>query len=95
MLQRSNRLACGSPAYPTDDVNASISIYTDVAFVKIILLGRHFLEGGADRRVLTSEVVAKKHAKEMGLHARGSVDVADEKTWRGQQEKFPVRERLS
>eukprot|EP00904_Undaria_pinnatifida_P012432 jgi/Undpi1/8319/HiC_scaffold_25.g10788.m1 len=56
---------------------------------------RHFLEGGGERRVLTSEVFAKKHASEMGEVARGATMVPDELRWRKEQDKFPVRPRLS
>lgn len=56
---------------------------------------RHFLEGGEERRVLTSEVFAKKHARDMEVPARGATAVADEKLWRGDQEKFPIRTRLA
>ena len=45
--------------------------------------------------MLTSEVFAKKHASEMGEVARGATMVPDELRWRKEQDKFPVRPRLS
>ncbi len=45
--------------------------------------------------MLTSEVFATKQAKSMGAPAAGATLVDDEKSWRDQQEKFPVRERLT
>lgn len=59
-------------------------------------LCRHLREGGEERRVLTSEVFAKKQAKAMETPpAAGATPVADEKKWREQQDKFPVRKRLA
>lgn len=45
--------------------------------------------------MLTSEVFAKKRVKDMETPARGATLVADEKKWRDEQEKFPVRKRLT
>eukprot|EP00752_Nemacystus_decipiens_P006180 g5577.t1 len=57
---------------------------------------RHVREGGEERRVLTSEVFAKKQAKAMETPpAAGVTLVADEKKWREEQDKFPVRKRLT
>lgn len=56
---------------------------------------RHLREGGQERRLLTSEVFAKSRAGEMEAPARGATLVTDEKKWRGQQETFPVRKRLT
>ncbi|CAM9553710.1 unnamed protein product [Scytosiphon promiscuus] len=56
---------------------------------------RHLREGGEERRVLTSEVFAKKRVKDMDTPARGAMLVADEKKWRDAQEKFPLRKRLT
>ncbi|CAM9761157.1 unnamed protein product [Pylaiella littoralis] len=61
----------------------------------LLFFDRHFREGGEDRRLLTSEVFAKKHAKDMETPGRGATLVTDEKKWRAQQEKFPVRPRLT
>lgn len=53
------------------------------------------LEGGEERRVLTSEVYARKHSNEMGTPARGAVVVVDdEKRWKQAQETYPVRHRF-
>ncbi|CAM9471198.1 unnamed protein product [Ectocarpus sp. 8 AP-2014] len=56
---------------------------------------RHLREGGQERRLLTSEVFAKSRAGEMEAPARGATLVNNEKKWRGQQETFPVRKRLT
>lgn len=46
--------------------------------------------------MLTSEVFAKKQAKSMEAPpAAGATLVEDEKKWRQQQDKFPVRKRLA
>lgn len=75
-----------------------VSIFTIYLFLRRLLPGvpcRHFLEGGEERRVLTSEVFASQHASGMETPATGATVVADEKRWVGDQEKFPIRERLS
>ncbi|CAM9877673.1 unnamed protein product [Pylaiella littoralis] len=59
---------------------------------------RHVLEGGKERRVLTSEVFSTKHASDLELPLSDVKDaaglVSDAKKWKGDQEKFPVRARL-
>lgn len=53
------------------------------------------MEGGDDRHVFTSEVFARKNIEDMDAPARGAVLVEDAKRWRDEQEKFPIRPRLS
>ncbi|CAB1100827.1 unnamed protein product [Ectocarpus sp. CCAP 1310/34] len=55
----------------------------------------HLKEGGEDRRLLTSEVFAKKYESDMELPAAEAMLVPNAKEWRGAQEKFPIRIRLA
>ncbi|CAM9437472.1 unnamed protein product [Ectocarpus fasciculatus] len=56
---------------------------------------RHFQEGGEDRRLLTSEVFAKKYVSDMETPAPEAMVVSNAKEWRGDQERFPIRIRLA
>ncbi|CAM9610322.1 unnamed protein product [Scytosiphon promiscuus] len=57
---------------------------------------RHIAEGGNDRRVLTSEVYANKFASDMDLPSTTeAMLISDAKKWKEQQEKFPIRIRLT
>lgn len=57
---------------------------------------RYLAEGGSDRRVLTSEVFAKKYASDMELPSTTEAFmVSDAKNWNAEQEKFPIRVRLT
>ncbi|CAN0120298.1 unnamed protein product [Ectocarpus sp. 6 AP-2014] len=56
---------------------------------------RHLQEGGEDRRLLTSEVFAKKYESDMELPATEAMLVSNAKEWRGAQENFPIRIRLA
>ncbi|CAM9610251.1 unnamed protein product [Scytosiphon promiscuus] len=57
---------------------------------------RHMAEGGDARRVLTSEVYARKYADEMQLRSVAETfTITDAKKWRDEQEKFPIRVRLT
>ncbi|CAM9610072.1 unnamed protein product [Scytosiphon promiscuus] len=53
---------------------------------------RYILEGGNERRVLTSEVFAKKFSSEMELPSTAEAStVLDANNWQHDQKKYPVR----